>query len=144
MSRSPSFIHTFLFAFIISYACADFTGEWVLTKAFRGDSSIKIPQGDVSLSVTSSEDSYNIYIQASNVIKGSMTVTKELTKTKAAVDFDFISSTRMIPAKKFKDVELFLMEAIPDMKMTIVKDSGKLIWKGSSVTAIFSPKKSEE
>jgi hypothetical protein len=115
-----------------------------LKKASRGGKSVKIPQGEVSLSVRGSKDSYDFDIQASNVIKGSMTVSKELTKTKVGVDFDSISSTRMIPAKKFKAVEEFLIKSIPEMKMAILKDSGKLIWKGRNVTAIFSPSKSEE
>ena len=141
MSSFPSLIHTLLFAIIIAYASADFTGDWLLKKAVRNGVSVKVPQGDVSLSITKSKDSYNVYIKAANTIKGRMIVKGKNSKTKAVVDFEEISSTRMMPTPKFLDVERFLMKAIPKMKMVILKDSGNLIWKGANATAIFSPSK---
>jgi hypothetical protein len=141
MNSSSSMIHTLLFILIIAFASADFTGDWILKKATQNNDAVKFPKGVVTLSITSSGDDYNIFLKATNDIKGTMTVKGEVSETKAAVDFGDLRSTRMKPQPQFRDVERFLMDAVPKMKMAIKKDSGNLIWKGPDVLAIFTPSK---
>jgi hypothetical protein len=129
-------------AIILSLVNADFSGSWVLKKALRDGVPVMVPQGMIDLLIVKDSEEgryYNIHIRATNIINGRMIVKREVSNTTSVVRFQGITSTRMEPGRTFAPIERFLTQRVSEMTRVTEKISGRLIWEGPNVTAIFIP-----